>query len=400
MSLSAKVAGINPSPTLAITAKAKKMKSEGIDIIGFGAGEPDFDTPDHIKAAAIAAINEGFTKYTPSAGILALREAVANKLKRDNGLDYKADEIIISCGAKHSLFNTMLALFEEGDEIILPSPYWVTYPEQIRLAGATAVIVDTKVENGFCLNPKDLQAKITQRTKGIIINSPNNPTGAVYDRKTLEAIAEIAVAKNIRVISDECYEHLVYDNHKHYSIAALGKEIKARTIVINAVSKTYSMTGWRIGYCAGSKDIVSAMENLQSQCTSNPCSIAQKAAVAALNGPQDNLAVWQKEFAERRKIMVDGLNNIPGLVCPSPGGAFYVFPDWSKLRGYRTPAGQVIENSGQMTDYLLDSAGVALVPGGEFGAPDYLRLSYATSRQAIIEGVKRIGEAIAKLKQA
>lgn len=395
MILSKKIAGISPSPTLAITAKAKRMKAEGVDIIGLGAGEPDFDTPDHIKAAAIAAINDGFTKYTPAAGIPALKEAVVNKFKRDNNLDYQVSQVVISCGAKHSLFNTTLALFEEGDKVILPSPYWVTYPEQIKLAGATPVIVETKEADNFCLKPETLAASITSKTKGLILNSPNNPSGAVIDRNSLQAIAELAVKNNIWVISDECYENLVYDG-EHCSIASLGPEIKERTIVINAVSKAYSMTGWRIGYTAGDQEVITAIGALQSQSTSNPCSIAQKAALAALNGPQDTVSEWRKEFNIRRNMMVEGLNNIPGISCQAPGGAFYVFPNWSRLRGSQTSQG-TLTTSTQFADYLLNEAKVALIPGGAFGADDNLRLSYATSREAISEGLNRIANAVSKL---
>jgi len=397
MSLTPKIAGISPSPTLAITAKAKKMKAEGIDVIGFGAGEPDFDTPDHIKAAAIAAIREGFTKYTPASGIPELKKAVAEKLQRDNGLDFAPSQVVISCGAKHALFNTTLALFQEGDEVILPAPYWVTYPEQIKLAGATPVIVQTRAEDSFCLQPQDLAAALTPRSKGLILNTPNNPSGAVYERSTLEAIAELAVKHNLWIISDECYEKLVYDGRKHYSIAALEPKLKERTIVINAVSKTYSMTGWRIGYAAGPQEVITAIGNLQSQSTSNPCSIAQKAALAALAGPQETISQWREEFDIRRRLMVEGLNNIPGLACPYPGGAFYVFPDWSQLRGSQTPNGARLDSSTQLANYLLDDARVAVVPGGAFGADDNLRLSYVTSREAISEGLKRIAAAVGKL---
>jgi aspartate aminotransferase len=388
-----------PSPTLAITAKANQMKADGIDVVAFGAGEPDFDTPDHIKQAAVDALAKGFTKYTPSAGIPALKKAIIDKLERDNGLTYGPANVIVSCGGKHSLYNIFQALCESGDEVIIPAPYWVSYPEQVKLADATPVIIPTTDASGFAPTVDQLRSAITPKTKIVVLNSPSNPTGAMWPRETIEALAALAVENDFYVISDEIYEKIVYDGNKPVSIASLGPEIKKRTITVNGVSKTYSMTGWRIGYAAGEAEIVAAMGRIQDSVTSNPTSIAQYAAVAAITGPQEFLNGWVAEFDRRRQVIVKGLNAIPGITCVNPDGAFYVFPNISALFG-KTPVSGAkrIETSDDFADYLLASASVAVVPGSGFGAGEYVRLSYATSMATIEKGLTRIADAIANLR--
>jgi aspartate aminotransferase len=392
MNLASRVKEISPSPTLAITAKAKKMRKEGIDVISFGAGEPDFDTPANVKESAIAAIHEGFTKYTPASGIDELKVAVVQKLARDNGLQYAPEEVIISCGAKHSLFNICLCLFEEGDEVIIPAPYWVSYPEQIKLAGAHPVILETSESEGFQINPDLLSRLLTGKTKAVIINSPSNPTGVVYSREVLEKIAEIAVHHGIYIISDECYERIVYDGKESISIASLGDEVKSLTIVVNAVSKPYSMTGWRIGYTAGPLDLIQAMSKVQSQTTSNPTSIAQKAAVEALNGDQSSLKKMVEEFARRKSYMVSRLNEMRHISCIDPSGAFYTFPSISGILGQGS--GSSPNTSLSLSDYLLEKAHIAVVPGSAFGADHHIRLSYACSLDNIRVGLDRMEDAL------
>lgn len=394
--LAERVKKIKPSPTLAMDAKAKAMKAQGLDIVNFGVGEPDFDTPEHVKEAAIKAIRDGFTKYTPVGGIDELKEAVIAKFKRDNNLEYTKEEVLVSCGAKHSLYNIAQALYGPGDEIIIPSPYWVSYPDQVLLNDATPVFLKTYEEDSFMLRNDVLESKITKNTKAIILNSPSNPTGLTYDKKTLQAIAEIALKHNVYIISDEIYEKLVYDSTEFISIASLSKEIKDRTIVVNGPSKSHAMTGWRIGYAAGPKDIIKAMTNIQSQSTSNPTSIAQKAAVAALTGPQDFISVMHLEFDKRRRFLVEGLNSIDGVRCPKPTGAFYAFPNVSRLYGRKVGKMQ-INSSLDMAMYLLEDANVALVHGEAFGDDNYIRISYATSMENIRKGLKRIEEALSGL---
>jgi aspartate aminotransferase len=396
MSLSDRAKNISPSPTLAITAKAKQMKAQGIDVVSFGAGEPDFDTPENIKEAAIKAIREGFTKYTPAGGIEELKEAVVKKLKRDNNLEYQKQEVVISCGAKHCLFNLAEVLFNRGDEVIIPAPYWVTYPEQVKLADATPVFVQTEESRNFALSRSLLERVVTPRTKAIILNSPCNPTGAIYDRQVLQETADLATQSNIYIISDECYEALTYDGEEHVSIASLGKGIKELTIVVNACSKPYSMTGWRIGYAAGPREIIKAMDDLQSQSTSNPTSIAQKAAVEALLGSQEAVSKMRTEFDRRRKYMVERLNAMPGVSCTTPKGAFYAFPNFSQHYGKRWKGG-VIKNSTDLAAYLLEEAQVAIVPGLDFGSDSHVRLSYATSMQNIEKGLERIANSVRQL---
>lgn len=395
--LSRRALACAPSPTLAITAKANQMKADGIDVVAFGAGEPDFDTPQHIKDAAVDALAKGYTKYTPSAGIPALKKAIVEKLARDNGLEYGPNNIIVSCGGKHSLYNLFQVLCEEGDEVIIPAPYWVSYPEQAKLAGATPVIIETTDASGFAPTVEQIRAAITPRTKIFVLNSPSNPTGAMWPRATIEALAEIAVENGFYVISDEIYEKITYDGNQAVSIASLGAEIKKQTITVNGMSKTYSMTGWRVGYAAGEAEIIAAAGRLQDQVTSNPTSIAQYAALAALTGPQEYLNDWVAEFDRRRKVITELLNDIPGITCRLPEGAFYVFPNVSGLFGKRSGE-KVLQSGDDVSDYLLTEAKVAVVPGGGFGAPDYVRFSYATSMEAIEKGLARIADAVAALK--
>lgn len=398
MTLAKRVSLIKPSPTLSLEARAKAMKKEGVDVISFSAGEPDFDTPEGIKNAAIEAIKDGFTKYTPSSGIIELRNAVAGKLAKNHGLRYKPEEILISCGAKHSLYNIAMALFEEGDEVIIPSPYWVTYPEQILLSGALPVIAETTQEDSFLIKPDVIEGVITKKTKGLILNTPSNPVGAAYDRTQLERIAEIAVRHKIYVISDETYEDIVYDGFKQTSIASLDKDIFKLTIVVNGVSKSYAMTGWRIGYAAGPGDIIEAMGNIQSQSTSNPASISQKAAVEALTGSyEDFINMMVGRFDKRRHYIVKRLRGIIGVSCFMPKGSFYVFPNISGILG-RKFGNMVLDSSVKFAEYLLNEAKVAVVPGEPFGAPGYVRLSYATSMENIEKGIDRIEAAMRELQ--
>lgn len=390
--LSKKSMAISPSVTLAITAKAKKMKAEGIDVISFGAGEPDFNTPVHIRKAAIQAMEDGLTGYTASAGLPALKQAICDKLQKDNGLAYKPEEIVVSNGAKHSLYNALQAICNPGDEVIVPVPYWVSYPELVKLADAVPVFVETAEENAFKYSKEGLLEAINEKTKAIILNSPNNPTGTVYTENELKEIAEIAVAHNVFVIADEIYEKLIYEG-KHISIASLGEKIKQLTIVVNGMSKAYAMTGWRIGYTASTKEIASIMTNVQSHATSNPNTIAQYASIEALKGDQEPIQHMIKAFDERRTFMVQQINIIENLSCSMPKGAFYVMVNISKLIG-KTLKGFEIKNSMDFAEYLLDHGKVAVIPGAAFGADHYIRLSYATSLENIKEGLNRIAEAI------
>lgn len=389
MELSKKALTISPSSTLAIDAKAKKMKADGIDVIGFGAGEPDFDTPVHIREAAINAINEGFTKYTPASGTLELKQAVCRKFKRDNGLDYVPGNIVISNGAKHSLVNAFQAILNQGDEVIIPAPFWVSYPEMVKLADGVPVILNTTEEDGFKFTVKQLENAVTDKTRAIVINSPSNPTGMIYSRELLMEVAELAVSKGIYIISDEIYEKLIYDGFEHVSIASLNEKIKDLTIVVNGVAKTYAMTGWRIGYTASNARIAEIMGNVQSHATSNPNSIAQKAAQAALDGPQGEVGIMRDEFIKRRDYMVEKINSIPGLSCIKPNGAFYVMMNISGIIG-RELYGTKINGSDDFANLLLEKANVALVPGSGFGTDKHVRLSYATSLKNITEGLNRI----------
>ena len=396
MKLAARVSRIAPSPTLAMAATAKAMAAQGIDVIDFSTGEPDFDTPEPVKAAAEAAIRSGFTKYTPSSGIDELRSAIAEKLKIEQGLQYDKSQILVSCGAKHSLYNVAEALLEAGDEIIIPTPYWVSYADQAFLNDATPVLLATREADGYAIESAALEQRITPRTKALIINSPSNPTGATYNRPMLERIAAIAVRHDLLVISDEIYEKVLYDGATHVSIASLGPDIAARTVVINGVSKAYAMTGWRIGYAAGPKELITAMGNIQSQSTSNPCSISQKAAVAALRfgGPFTKQMVT--EFDRRRRAIVEGLNTIPGISCSMPAGAFYAFPNIQGVLGKRGPTGPITSPT-DLATYLLKDAHIAVVPGEPFGSQSHMRLSYATSMETIGRGLDRLRAALQKL---
>lgn len=393
MYLSKRVRAIKPSPTLAIDAKAKALRQQGIDIISFGTGEPDFDTPDNIKEAAVSAIKSGYTKYCPVSGSPEIKKAVIDKFKRDNGLDYEPAEIIVSCGAKHSLYNIFQTIIDDGDEVIIAAPYWVSYTDMVILAGGKPVIVNTDDKNGFKMTPGALEKAITSKTKAVILNSPSNPTGSMYGFDELKAIAAVCLKHNILIISDEIYEKLVFCGAKFLSIASVSPEAKALTIVVNGVSKAFSMTGWRIGYAAGNKDIISAMAKIQSQSTSNPASISLKAAVEALNGKQDAVEMMRAEFEKRRNYIIERLNNMEGISCLKPDGAFYVFPNVSKLMG-KTFAGKRINNDMEFADYLLEKAKIAVVPGLCFGAEGYMRLSYATSVEMIEEGMNRLQEVI------
>lgn len=396
MEATARVKNIAPSLTLEITAKAKKMKAEGISVIGFGAGEPDFNTPDYIIEAAKKALDIGFTKYTPASGMPELKKAICAKFKKDNGLDFTEDQIVVSSGAKSSLYHAIEAIVEEGDEVLLPSPYWLTYPELIALAGGKTVFVKAGKEQGYKVTADDLRKAATKKTKCLIFNSPNNPTGAVYTKEEVAEIAKFVEESGIYVIADEIYEKLVYGGAEHYSIAQYSEKVKEQTIVVNGVSKTYSMTGWRIGYLAAPKNIAKAIGSMQSHTASNPCSIAQYASVAALNGGEDFIARMHATFDERRRYMVGRLQKMNGVICPEPMGAFYAFADVSALYG-KSYKGKKIEGSLQFADAAL-SEGVALIPGIAFGDDHSVRLSYAISMEDIKEGLDRLERFISELK--
>ncbi|HYF91121.1 MAG TPA: pyridoxal phosphate-dependent aminotransferase [Symbiobacteriaceae bacterium] len=390
MRLSARARAMSPSPTMAIDAKTKQMMAEGIDVVNFSVGEPDFDTPDHIKQAGIKAINEGQTKYTPAAGTLALRKAICEKLRKDNGLEYKPEQIVVSNGAKQSLYNAFQVLLDPGDEVILQAPYWVSYPEMVKLAGGVPVVVNTDESTGFKMTPAMIKAKLTPRTRAINLNSPSNPTGAVYTRKELEAIANFAVEQDLMIVTDEMYEKLIYGGVEHVSIASFSPEVKARTITVNGMSKAYAMTGWRMGYTASETIYAKAMSDLQSQSTSGPSSISQVAAIQALVGTQEPVEMMRKEFDRRRAHMLERINRIPGWVCKvPPEGAFYLFPNVSGVFG-KTIRGKLIGNSDDLGAVILEEARAAVVPGSGFGAPEYIRFSYATSMERIDEGLNRI----------
>jgi len=397
MKLADRVNKIQPSPTLAIDAKAKALKAQGVDIVGFGAGEPDFDTPLNIKEAAKKAIDAGFTKYTPVGGTDELKDAIIAKMKNDHGLEYTRDEISVACGAKHSLYNISQALIQDGDEVIIPAPYWVSYPDQVVLAGGTPVYIETDEATGFKITPAQLEKAISKNTKALILNSPCNPTGASYSVEELKAIGKVCLKHDFLVISDDIYERLMYDGLKFAEIAEVVPELKPRTVVVNGVSKTYAMTGWRIGYACGPKELMGAMTKMQSQSTSNPTSIAQKAAVEALKGPQDAVAAMAVEFEKRRTYIVERLNAMPGVTCFKATGAFYVFPNFSSVYG-KSFNGKKISNSTEFAAYLLEEAKVALVPGVAFGADKYARLSYAVSMENIRKGMDRIEAAIKNLE--
>jgi aspartate aminotransferase len=396
MKLSARAKKLHPSATLAITAKEKALKAQGVDVIGFGAGEPDFDSPENVKEEAIKAIKAGFTKYTPVGGMDELKESIINRIKEDYGLEYQKSEVIVSNGAKHTLYNLSQALFESGDEVIIPSPYWVSYPAQIALADATPVILATREEEGFKIDPGELGKLITSRTRALILNYPSNPTGATYNEEELRRIVDVAMEAGLIIISDEIYDKIIYDGIRHIPVASLGEEIKKSTMLVNGVSKTYSMTGWRIGYAAGDKEVISAMGKIQGQSTSNPASISQWAAVEAFRGPHKIIEERTREFEKRKTYIVERLNSIPGMKCFSPQGAFYAFPNVSGYFGKRFN-GKEINSSMSFTEFLLEEAKVAVVPGDSFGADDHVRISFATSMENIVKGMDRIEEAVKKL---
>jgi aspartate aminotransferase len=378
--ISHRAASLAPSLTLAIDSKAKQMKAEGQDVVAFGAGEPDFDTPQHIKDAAIKALNEGFTKYTPSSGIPELRQAIADKFKRENGLSYKPSQIIVSCGGKHSCYNVILATCEKGDEVIIPSPYWLSYPEMVKLAGATPVILPASDKTEFKVTAGQLRGAITPRTRLFVLNSPSNPTGSVYAPEEIKALGDICVEKGVLIMSDEIYEHLLYDGAKHRSVASFSQAHYDQTIVVHGFAKAWSMTGWRLGFLAAPEPIAKAIDAIQSHSTSNPTSFAQKGAVAAITGPQDHLPRWLAEYAKRRSYAHAKLNSIPGISCVNAKGAFYLFPNVSQL-GLK---------STEFCAKLREQQQVAAVPGIAFGADDYLRISYATSLANIEKGLDRL----------
>lgn len=383
--LANRVKTLTPSTTLAITAKAKEMKAQGIDVIGLGAGEPDFNTPQNIMDAAIDSMQQGYTKYTPSGGLPALKQAIIEKFKRDNQLEYKPNEIIVGVGAKHVLYTLFQVILNEGDEVIIPIPYWVSYPEQVKLAGGVPVYIEATSEQNYKITAEQLKNAITDKTKAVIINSPSNPTGMVYTREELEAIAKIALENNILIVSDEIYEKLLYNGAEHFSIAQISEEVKAQTIVINGVSKSHSMTGWRIGYAAGNADIINAMTDLASHSTSNPTTASQYAAIEAYNGPQDSVEEMRKAFEYRLETIYPKLSAIPGFKVVKPQGAFYLFPDVSEA-AQKTGFASVDE----FASALLTEANVAVIPGSGFGAPTTIRISYATSLNLIEEAIERI----------
>ena len=394
LSLSQRSEKVAPSSTLAITAKINSMQAEGIDIVKFAAGEPDFDTPEYIKDAAIESLRNGFTKYTPVAGITELREAVVEKFKRDNNLVYSPSQIIVSCGAKHSIYNILQAICNPGDEVVFAAPYWVSYPEMVKLADAKPIVVETTADQNFCMKPEQIESVLSDRTKAIIISSPSNPTGTVYDAATLAQIGELALKHQFYVISDEIYESLLYDNLKHQSIASLDEAVQEITFVVNGVSKAYSMTGWRIGYAAGPEKAIQAMSRIQSHSTSNPTSIAQIGALTALTASQEAVEEMRRAFEERRNVICQRFDEIEGVTYAKPQGAFYIFPDVSAHYG-RNINGKTVNGSLDMTAYLLVNARVGVIPGSASGADNHLRLSFATSLAEINRGLDRIEEALA-----
>ncbi len=396
--LATSLSRIKPSPTMAVTNLARELRAAGRDIIGLGAGEPDFDTPDHVKEAAIAAIRRGETKYTNVDGTPELKAAIARKFRRENGLDYEPSEITVGAGGKQVLYNAFMATLDAGDEVVIPAPYWVSYPDMVRLAGGEPVFVACPAEQGFKLQPEALARAITPRTKWLVLNSPSNPTGAAYRREELEALAEVLRAHpQVRVMTDDMYEHLVYDDFHFTTIAQVAPDLKPRTLTVNGVSKAYAMTGWRIGYAGGPRELIKAMATIQSQSTSNPCSISQAAAVAALDGDQGFLAERNRVFRERRDLVVAMLNEAPGLSCPKPEGAFYVYPSCAGVIGRRPPGGRPIADSEQFARYLLEDAGVAVVHGAAFGLDPHFRISYATATELLEEACRRIIRACERL---
>jgi len=388
---------IKPSVTLAIAAKAGKLRSEGIDVVNFSAGEPDFDTPDHIKAAAVEALRKGMTKYTDVKGIEPLRAAIVHKYEREHGLSYRKEDVLVSCGAKHSVYNVLQAVVNPGDEILIPAPYWVSYSDMALLAGGVPKLIPTNETTGFRITAEQLETALTAKTRVFVLNSPCNPTGASYDKDELLAIARVLEKHNCLVIADDIYEKIVYDDFQVHNIVALNPALRDQTVIINGVSKTYAMTGWRIGYAIGPADIISAAAKIQSQSTSNATSIAQAAALEAIKGPQDDVITMVREFHKRRDVIVDRLNAIEGMRCLKPQGAFYVFPNVSNLLG-RTANEKKLASPCDFADYLLEEAKVAVVPGEDFGSKEHIRFSYATALEDIEKGCKRISAAVGKLQ--
>jgi aspartate aminotransferase len=388
---------IKPSVTLAIAAKAGKLRSEGIDVVNFSAGEPDFDTPDHIKAAAVEALRKGMTKYTDVKGIEPLRAAIVHKYEREHGLSYRKEDVLVSCGAKHSIYNVLQAIVNPGDEILIPAPYWVSYSDMALLAGGVPKLIQTNEATGFRITAEQLEAALTAKTRVFVLNSPCNPTGASYDKDELLAIARVLEKHNCLVIADDIYEKIVYDDFQVHNIVALNPALRDQTVIINGVSKTYAMTGWRIGYAIGPADIISAAAKIQSQSTSNPTAIAQAAALEAISGPQIEVGRMVREFKQRRDVIVDRLNALPGIHCLKPQGAFYVFPNVSNLLG-RMANEKKLASPCDFADYLLEEAKVAVVPGEDFGSKEHIRFSYATALEDIEKGCKRIAAAVGKLQ--
>lgn len=386
--ISQKAKGVSPSPTLSLDAKYKQMKKQGIPVVGFGAGEPDFDTPDNVKAAAIKAIKDGFTKYTPASGTIELKKAICEKINRDSGIEYGIENIVVSNGGKHCLTNIFMAICEDGDEVIIPVPFWVSYPEMVKMAGGVPVFMDTTEDTNFKFKPEDLKKYITPKTRALVLNTPSNPTGMIYTKDELQRIAKIAVENNIYVVFDEIYEKLVYEG-EHVNIASFGEDIKNLTIVVNGMAKAYAMTGWRIGYTASNAELAKAMSNIQSHATSNPNSIAQAASVEALLGDQSSVSAMREEYIRRRDYMVERINSIEGISCIKPNGAFYVFMNVRALLG-RELYGKTFSTASELCADILDRALVALVPSEGFGIDGYVRLSYATSMETIKEGMDRI----------
>ena len=397
--LAAYLDAIKPSSTVAVTTKANELKAAGRDVIGLGAGEPDFDTPDFIKEAAIEAIRRGKTKYTAPAGTTELREAISRKFKRENGLDYSVDQITVGCGGKQILYNALAATLDSGDEVIIPTPYWVSYPDMVLLGRGTPVLVATSLESGFKMKPEDLEAAITPRTKWLLLNSPSNPSGAAYTEAELAALAEVlARHSHVWTMTDDMYEHIVYDDFDFTTIARVEPALYDRTLTVNGVSKAYSMTGWRVGYAGGPAGLIKAMNMIQSQSTTHTSSISQAAAAAALDGPQDFLDGWVRVFRERRDLIVAMLNQSSGLSCPTPEGAFYVYPSCSGLIGRRTPEGTTLGSDTDVVTYLLEAEGVAVVQGAAFGLEPHFRISYATATESLEEAGRRIQRACAALR--
>jgi aspartate aminotransferase len=399
LKLASRLDPIKPSITLAVTAKAAKLKADGVDVVSFGAGEPDFDTPAHIKDAARAALDgKGVGKYTEVGGVLPLRKAIAAELSAVHNTSIQPDQVLVSTGAKHSLYNLFMALLDPGDEVLIPAPYWVSYPDMVMLAGGRPVILETRAEDDFAVTAEQVAAAVTPRTRAIVLNNPSNPTGAVYTRAQIEALAKVVVDKDLLVVSDDIYRQLVYGDAQYVSIASINPEVAKRTVLVDGVSKTYAMTGWRIGYTAGPLPLIKAMSKIQGQSTSNPTHISQLATIAALTGPQDCVATMRKAFDERRQEMVKLLRAIPGVTCREPKGAFYAFPDVSAHVGKQSPEGSVLDDDVQLCDWLVEVGKVAVVPGSGFGAPGYVRLSYACSMDNIREGVGRLARALGSLR--